>query len=97
MTSISYRLHALQQMAARGISRADVQQVLTHGVEVEWAHRQGRPYPNRLLLGWRGDRPLHVLVAHGPDGTQYVITAYEPSLEQWEPDYRARKTRKEAP
>lgn len=93
MTSISYRLHALQQMAARGISRADVQGVFAHGVEVERAHRHGRPYPTRLLLGWSRDRPLHVLVAHAPEGTHYVITVYEPSLEQWEPDYRTRKER----
>lgn len=93
MGSISYRLHALQQMVERGITRADVQRILETGDVIEAAHRRGRPFPTRLLLGWRGDRPLHVLVARAGDGTQYVITVYEPSGERWEADFRTRKER----
>ncbi|WP_448600928.1 DUF4258 domain-containing protein [Thermoflexus hugenholtzii] len=25
------------------------------------------PYPSRLIFGWVGDRPLHVVVADDPD------------------------------
>ncbi|PSO48741.1 MAG: hypothetical protein BRC32_01390 [Actinobacteria bacterium QS_8_72_14] len=93
MAEVQYRLHALRQMVERGISVSQVQQVLTHGEVVEEARRAGRPYPTRLLLGWIHDRPLHVLVAAAPEGSQYVITAYKPSLDRWEGDYRTRKER----
>jgi hypothetical protein len=93
MGEISYRLHALQQMLDRGISRPDVLGVIESGEVIEAAHRTGRPLPTRLLLGRIGGRPLHVLVADHPDGTHYVITVYEPHAEQWRADFRARKER----
>ncbi|MFN3477111.1 MAG: DUF4258 domain-containing protein [Candidatus Methylomirabilales bacterium] len=50
------------------------------------------PYPSRLVLGWRGARPLHVVVADNPDSQEtVVITVYEPDPEQREPDFRRRK------
>jgi len=93
MGDISYRLHALHQMIERGITRADVGRALTAGDVIETTHRTGRPLPTRLLLGWRGDRPLHVLVADHPAGTHYVITVYEPDAERWGADFRTRKER----
>ena len=91
---ISYRLHALQQMLDRGISRADERGVIESGEVIEASRRTGRPLPTRLLLGWIGDRPLHVLALRTiPDGTHYVITVYEPHAERWRTDFRERKER----
>ncbi|MGA2073347.1 MAG: DUF4258 domain-containing protein [Terriglobia bacterium] len=51
-----------------------------------------RPYPSRLVLGWRSARPLHVVVAHNSDENELiVITAYEPDLGLWEADFKRRK------
>lgn len=93
MGQITYRLHALQQMFDRGINRADVRGVIQSSEVIEASHRTGRPLPTRLLLGWIGDRPLHVVIADHPDGTHYVITVYEPHAERWGADFRERKER----
>ena len=50
-------------------------------------------YPSRLVLGWRGGRPLHVVAAYNAtDDETIVVTVYEPATADWEPDFR-RKTR----
>jgi hypothetical protein len=68
MGRISFRLHALQQMVERGISRADVLRVFETGTVIEAAHHAGRPLPTRLVLGWASERPLDVLIADDPEG-----------------------------
>lgn len=91
MGEVRYRVHALQQMVERRITRAAVREILEAGEVIEQSHRIGRPLPTRLLLGWNGDRPLHVLVADDASDAHYVITAYEPSPDRWEADFRTRK------
>ena len=50
------------------------------------------PYPSRLLLGWRGLRPIHVVVAdNAHDKENIVVTVYEPDRDEWEPDLKRRK------
>ena len=50
------------------------------------------PYPSRLVLGWRGARPLHIVVADNiEDGERIIVTVYEPDPDQWEADFRRRK------
>ena len=50
------------------------------------------PYPSTLFLGWVDGKPLHVVVALDAwSQWVYIITAYEPDLEHFEPDYRTRK------
>jgi len=52
-----------------------------------------KPYPSRLVLGWNGRRPIHVVVADNLDDQEnIVITVYEPDPEEWEPDFKRRKT-----
>jgi hypothetical protein len=59
---VIYRVHAVRRMFERGIAEADVQSVLSEGEEIA-GYPDDLPYPSRLLFGWRGDRPLHVVVA----------------------------------
>lgn len=48
---------------------------------------EDKPYPIRLVLGWRGSTPIHVVAADSPEGDEtFVITVYEPTLERWEPE-----------
>ena len=50
------------------------------------------PYPSRLILGWQGDRPLHVVAAYNAeDDETIVITAYEPDPDLWDAGFRVRK------
>ncbi|MBM3315803.1 DUF4258 domain-containing protein [candidate division WOR-3 bacterium] len=86
------RVHALQRMFERGISVADVTAVLEHG-DVIQEYPADMPYPSRLILGWRDNRPLHVVVADDRvAGILVVVTAYEPDPALWEAGFR-RKTK----
>jgi hypothetical protein len=57
------------------------------------AYASDIPYPSRLMLGWHGSRPIHVVVADDADDqTSIVITVYEPNLSEWDADFKRRKT-----
>ena len=50
------------------------------------------PFSSALFLRWRGDRPLHIVAALNESVPKaFVITAYEPDLEHFEPDYKTRR------
>ena len=50
------------------------------------------PFPSRLMLGWIGARPLHVVTADSAEAEEMiVITVYEPDLSEWEPGFKRRK------
>lgn len=91
MSRLIFRVHALQRMFERQISEDDVRHVLDTG-EVIRGYPEDKPYPSRLLLGWRGSRPLHVVAADATDeDAVIIITVYEPSPDLWEADFRRRK------
>jgi hypothetical protein len=49
------------------------------------------PYPSRLVLGFCGARPLHVVAADNPGAPEtIVITVYEPDPAQWDVTFRVR-------
>jgi Domain of unknown function (DUF4258) len=76
----------------RNISEPEVRHVIATGETVE-DYPDDTPYPSRLLLGWHGQRPLHVVVADNADDKEnIVITVYEPDLTEWESDFKRRKT-----
>jgi Domain of unknown function (DUF4258) len=78
-------------MFRRGISEENVRHVLAQGEEIE-GYPEDAPYPSRLVLGWRGSRPIHVVAAEDVEGERpFVITVYEPSLDHWEPDFKRRR------
>jgi hypothetical protein len=79
-------------MFQRSISPEDVRHVLEAGEAIE-EYPDDTPYPSRLMLGWIGSRPLHVVAADDLEDEQtIVITAYEPDPRLWHADFRARKT-----
>jgi len=88
---VAFRVHALQRMFERGISEAEVRAVLEGGETIEH-YPDDVPYPSRLVLGRKGARVLHVVVAeaHAEDLT-IVITVYEPDIDLWEPGFRRRR------
>jgi len=88
---IIYRTHAFERMFERGITISDVRHVLGTG-EIIADYPDDRPYPSCLLLGWRGERPLHVVAAINKDEKEaIVIIAYEPDKTLWESDFRRKK------
>jgi hypothetical protein len=86
-----FRKHALNRMFERAISEEDVRRVLTTG-EVIQHYPHDAPYPSRLLLGWCGQRPIHVVAADiGDERATVIITVYEPDLQIWEADFKRKK------
>ena len=86
-----FRVHALQRMFQRGIGAEDVQHVLVTGKTIE-RYPDDRPYPSRLVLGWLGARPFHVVVAeHAARQEAIVITVYEPDRSRWAPGFERRR------
>ncbi len=89
---LSFRVHAIQRMFQRYVTKADVQHIVTTGETIE-EYPNDTPYPSRLMLGWRGVRPLHIVIAENKaDDEIIVITVYEPDPIQWSADFRERAT-----
>jgi len=85
-----FRTHAIQRMFQRRINETDVRYVLARGETIE-AYPDDTPYPSRLILGWRDDRPLHVVIADNvADNETIVITVYEPDQRKWSTDFKRR-------
>lgn len=86
-----FRVHALQRMFEQSITVEDVRRALATG-EVLQDYPEDTPYPSRLVLGWVGERPVHVVVADNrKTGERIVITAYEPDSAQWKSGFKRRK------
>jgi hypothetical protein len=79
-------------MFERGIAEADVHKVLAEGEEIA-EYPDDKPYPSRLLLGWSGRRPLHVVAAYNAEEDEtIVVTVYEPDPALWEDGFRRRRS-----
>ncbi len=86
-----FRVHAIQRMYERHISEEEVRQTITAGEVIE-AYPDDTPYPSRLVLGWHGARPLHVVVADdAADQVNIAVTVYEPTKDEWDADFKRRK------
>jgi hypothetical protein len=78
-------------MVERGISDEDVLAVLAHGKEIE-SYPGDVPYPSRLVFGWCGSRPIHVVSAENSDDNETIIvTVYEPDPGLWSPDLKGER------
>ena len=89
--SIEWRKHVLQKLAERGIPQQAVRDVLLQGERIR-EYADDKPFPSALFLGYISGKPLHVVAACDETSRQaFVITAYEPSLEIFEADYRTRR------
>ena len=88
---IEWRRHVLERLAERSIAQSVVIEVLRSGETIE-EYGHDKPFPSALFLGYSQDKPYHVVAAYDEANAKiYVITAYEPSLEAFEPDYRTRR------
>jgi hypothetical protein len=88
---LTFRVHALRRMFSRGITAAEVRNVIEQGETIE-RYPQDTPYPSRLLLGAVGGRALHVVIADNTDdGEVIVVTTYEPDPSLWQPGFRRRR------
>lgn len=91
MPRLIFRVHAIQRMFQRRIRMEDVRHALATCEAIE-EYPGDTPYPSRLVLGWCGERPLHLVVADNEKSDEKIIvTVYEPDAGEWERDFRRRK------
>ena len=88
---IEWRKHVLQKLAERGIPQQAVLDVLLTGERIR-DYADDKPFPSALFLGYVSGKPFHVVAACDENREQvFMITAYEPSLEIFESDYKTKR------
>lgn len=86
-----YRAHAVQRMFEREVLPAMVRRALESGEMIE-DYSAEMPEASRLILGFQGNRPFHVVTSENPEKNLItVITVYLPAAEKWKKDFRTRK------
>jgi hypothetical protein len=86
-----FRVHAIQRMFRRHFNEEDIRRSLESGEIIE-EYSDDKPYPSRLVLGWIGSRPVHLVVADNKDRQEtIVITVYEPEQDKWEAGFKRRR------
>lgn len=88
---VIFSRHARQRLFERGISAEAAALAAQNGQPII-SYDDDKPYSSRLVLGYDGTRPLHVLVAENvEEDALIVVTAYEPSAEIWQSGWTQRK------
>ncbi len=86
-----FRVHALQRMFERNVSPEEVEAVLLEGETIE-DYPEDFPLPSRLVLGFVGKRPIHVVAADSViEQETIIITVYEPSPLEWDVEFKSRR------
>jgi hypothetical protein len=89
--TLFYTNHAIKQMFQRNITTSEIEEVLNNG-ETIIDYPNDKPLPSKLLFYMINERPLHVVCSFNNDAlTTIIITAYIPSLDIWENDFKTRK------
>ena len=88
--NIAITKHAKNRLGERGISINDVQKAI-HTGEIIKQYEDDKPFPSCLILGLtEQNKHIHV-VASVDNPFLYIITAYFPDENEWEPDLKIRK------
>ena len=91
-SKIIYRVHAVQRMFERSISAKKISQALQSGETIE-DYSAEMPEPSRLILGFQGKRPFHVVTSENPEINEItIITVYIPDADKWKRDFRSRRS-----
>ena len=84
--------HAVQRMFERRIQKDQILDLLKSG-EVIADYPNDVPLPSSLILGFLGNRPVHIVVAFDAvTKTCHIVTVYEPDPGQWTDDFRMRRS-----
>ena len=90
--NIQFRVHAVQRMFERRISAAKVRSALETGETIE-DYSSEMPEPSRLILGFQGRRPFHVVASENSQANlTTIITVYIPDPNKWSKDFKARRS-----
>jgi hypothetical protein len=79
-------------MFERKVSVRNVFQALQSGETIE-DYSPEMPEPGRLILGFQGGRPFHVVASENPKTNETtIITVYLPNPEKWSRDFKRRRS-----
>ena len=84
--AVKWTNHVMQRLIQRGIAVSEVIEAIMTGTVIE-DYPDDYSYPSCLVLG--GNK-LHVVCGIGSDKL-WIITAYRPTLDKWEPDLQTRR------
>jgi hypothetical protein len=88
---IFFRVHAIQRMFERKVSVRNVSQALQSGEIIE-DYSAEMPEPGRLILGFWGKRPIHVVTSENPETNEVtVVTVYIPDPNKWDKNFKGRR------
>ena len=88
--TIAVTQHANRRFNERGINLDDIESAVLNGEIIE-EYPDDNPLPSCLILGKSADNlPLHI-VASADEEFLYIITAYYPSLQKWNEDFKTRR------
>jgi hypothetical protein len=89
--NIIFRVHALQRMFERKISEKNIRLALETGEVIE-DYSGEMPEPGKLILGYQGRRPFHLVTSENRELDEVtIITVYIPDPNKWKKDYRTRR------
>lgn len=86
-----FRVHAVQRMFERKISVRNVSRAFQTGETIE-DYSSEMPEPSRLILGFQGKRPFHLVASENLKTNEItIITVYVPEAGRWSRDFRSRR------
>lgn len=81
-----------EKLRSRRIRVLDLEKAIANGRIIE-SYLDDPRGPSCLVLGWAGRRALHVVCACLDEEEILVVTAYEPSPDEWTADFETRARR----
>ena len=88
--NIRITLHAAKRLEQRGIFLKDVMSCIMNGEIIE-QYPDDYPYTSCLIFGMSVENKyLHVVIVHH-ESELFLITAYFPSIDKWESDFKTRR------
>ncbi len=91
--NVHWAKHVELRLLERSITRDDIADTIQNGLCIQ-NYPDDTPWPSALFFALVNGRPVHVVAALRPDEKLCaIITAYEPSSEYFESDFKTRRKR----
>ncbi len=92
--NIIFSGHSIRQMFSRGIRKDDVLEAMRNG-QIIIDYPDDKPYPSVLMLGFAGNRPIHIVIATDKENQiEIIVTVYIPDPNLWSDDFKSRRNKK---
>ena len=88
---VKWTIHALKRIRERKVLSDAIINAVLSGEIIE-QYQDDKPFPSCLVFNSDNSAPIHAVVSSDNESV-YIITAYIPSLDDWECDYKTRKER----